>query len=438
MFGWRKKNDGFVWNEYVRTTILLRREQRKQRIEDVRDAAVDGIKQVGRQGVALGVAGASAAGRGSWSAIKSAAAVVFDWVCVIATACWLWLADRAQPLTQTIGFAGTSAFDALKQPAAATPLLLVAAVATLSASVRWSSYGLDRDAMIAAAIAGLSLLLAAIPWALSRGLGGWAASVVAALPYADRFRPGSAASGAVRSALGIGAMLALGVGAISWLGPALMSHPADGLVAAKSATVITPASGHIEGKATAIGPGELRIGSDIVHLSGVEAPAAGQPCAQGKPCATAAKAALQKLIAGKRVSCEVSGRHANNATSATCQINGADLAGQLVRGGHLFAASGLFATYASAEREARANKVGIWRTNDLRPAQFRAKVWDDAKQAAPNGCPIKGSVAGETKTYHLPGAQTYDKAKVRPERGERWFCTEAEARAAGWKQGDAS
>ena len=64
MFGWRKKTDGFVWNEYVRTTILVRREHRKQKIEDVRDAAVDGLKHAGHQGVALSVAGATAAGRG--------------------------------------------------------------------------------------------------------------------------------------------------------------------------------------------------------------------------------------------------------------------------------------------------------------------------------------------------------------------------------------
>ena len=48
MFGWRKKKDGFVWNEYVRTTILLRREQRRQRVEDVRDAAVFAQRRVER------------------------------------------------------------------------------------------------------------------------------------------------------------------------------------------------------------------------------------------------------------------------------------------------------------------------------------------------------------------------------------------------------
>ena len=149
------------------------------------------------------------------------------------------------------------------------------------------------------------------------------------------------------------------------------------------------------------------------------------------------KAALLKLISGKHVTCEVSARSDSGSSNATCQVNGADLAGQLVRGGHVFATTGLFATYASAEREARTARAGLWHAGDpLRPADYRAKVWADAKQAAPEGCPIKGVVSGEAKSYIVPWAASYDKAKVRTTRGERWFCSEDEARAAGWKSAD--
>lgn len=49
-------------------------------------------------------------------------------------------------------------------------------------------------------------------------------------------------------------------------------------------------------------------------------------------------------------------------------------------------------------------------------------------------CRIKGAVgaAGE-RVYHLPGAAGYGTAEIDPTKGERWFCTETEARAAGWK-----
>ena len=47
MFGLRKRQDGFEWRKYVRTTILIRREKRRQRIDDARRlaAAAPGIEQ---------------------------------------------------------------------------------------------------------------------------------------------------------------------------------------------------------------------------------------------------------------------------------------------------------------------------------------------------------------------------------------------------------
>ena len=58
MFGRRNSDDGFEWHKYVRNTIKLKREQRRQRILDARRAAVH---QAGEAGVAL-AAGSRAAG----------------------------------------------------------------------------------------------------------------------------------------------------------------------------------------------------------------------------------------------------------------------------------------------------------------------------------------------------------------------------------------
>jgi hypothetical protein len=148
------------------------------------------------------------------------------------------------------------------------------------------------------------------------------------------------------------------------------------------------------------------------------------------------KSALQKIVGTKQVTCDVQSR-SSDATGA-CQVAGADIAGQLVRGGHVFAESGLFPTYGRAESEARAAKVGIWQGEAERPAAYRAKVWDEAKRAAPGGCPIKGVVTGDARSFVMPGASNYDKTKVRTAKGERWFCSEEEALAAGWKSAAAS
>ena len=49
-------------------------------------------------------------------------------------------------------------------------------------------------------------------------------------------------------------------------------------------------------------------------------------------------------------------------------------------------------------------------------------------------CNIKGNIAvsGE-RIYYLPHQEYYDAARISPLRGERWFCSEAQARAAGWR-----
>ena len=49
---------------------------------------------------------------------------------------------------------------------------------------------------------------------------------------------------------------------------------------------------------------------------------------------------------------------------------------------------------------------------------------------------IKGNVdqrSGEL-LYHVPGSLFYSTTVVEPGRGDRWFCTEAEAQALGWKR----
>ena len=51
-------------------------------------------------------------------------------------------------------------------------------------------------------------------------------------------------------------------------------------------------------------------------------------------------------------------------------------------------------------------------------------------------CDIKGNVSYDSgkHIYHMPGQEDYEDTKISTDRGERWFCSEAEARAAGWQK----
>ena len=48
-------------------------------------------------------------------------------------------------------------------------------------------------------------------------------------------------------------------------------------------------------------------------------------------------------------------------------------------------------------------------------------------------CLIKGNISENGRIYHVPGSRWYSETGINPSRGERWFCSEAEARAAGWR-----
>jgi hypothetical protein len=54
----------------------------------------------------------------------------------------------------------------------------------------------------------------------------------------------------------------------------------------------------------------------------------------------------------------------------------------------------------------------------------------------PAGCAIKGNISWRTgeRIYHLPGQRYYGVTVISPQKGEAWFCTEAEARANGWRK----
>ena len=59
-----------------------------------------------------------------------------------------------------------------------------------------------------------------------------------------------------------------------------------------------------------------------------------------------------------------------------------------------------------------------------------------AEAAPPDpACRIKGNIgSGGRKVYHVPGSASYEATRIDPAKGERWFCSVAEAERAGWRK----
>lgn len=81
--------------------------------------------------------------------------------------------------------------------------------------------------------------------------------------------------------------------------------------------------------------------------------------------------------------------------------------------------------FREAEGEARANNRGLWSDCQGKPAIPA----DNQGQ-----CLIKGNISSSGKIYHLSSCPNYAETIINESKGERWFCTEEEAVAAGWRK----
>jgi endonuclease YncB( thermonuclease family) len=397
MFAWRKKQDrGFEWHKYIRTTIKVRRDARRQRIADARRAAG---QQMQAAGVAL-AAGSRAAGGAARDGARAGAGALG----LALQAVWSFLA-------YVLGMLASRLVEAVARPNIGIPVALVGAIALGAGIGRWRVLGLDREAA-ATLIIGSVLMASLLP--LIAGAMGW--------------RPPRLSGTGVAVLM---ALLMLAGGTAWYAGGGTL-----GRVVSLANLPFIGSGKALKGRAYATGADSLRVGGVSVKLSGIEAPEGEQRCGAGANrwrCSAAAETALSRLVNGRRVSCSLSGSDAAGRRLGQCSVGEKDIGAELVRQGYAFADGGFLARYASQEREARAAKAGLWSGDAERPAAYRAKLWEEAKRRAPEGCPIKGQVSGASRTYVLPWSPDYDRVRVQKGRGERWFCSEQEAVAAGYK-----
>ncbi len=199
----------------------------------------------------------------------------------------------------------------------------------------------------------------------------------------------------------------------------------------------SPRNGAIAGVARVV-DGDTIVVSDMrVRLEGIDAPEAGQTCGRPLggtwPCGTEATHALAALIGGRPVECLPRGLDKYGRVLGVCFLDRQDINAWMVREGHAWAFTRYSASYVREEAEARARRIGIWQ-GEAQPAwEYRARRWAGAEPEAPKGCAIKGNITANGKIYHMPWSPWYAQIKMDPDKGRRWFCTEAEALAAGWR-----
>ncbi|OYW56323.1 MAG: hypothetical protein B7Z29_04130 [Hyphomicrobium sp. 12-62-95] len=411
----------------MRTTVLVRRQQRRVKIEAAKDAAVEGVKEAGRKGLAAGAAGAEVAGQAAVKIAKSAA----EGAAAGADKGMAIFVRGAAAARSRIAEWSAPANARLAGPRVSLALATVAALAGAGAGIRVVQFGWDLDAVLLFCVALTSGLLWLWPRVFSNAAEAeddWAIRterVVAAVDRAGSWLP-------------VGAMAAVGLAVVWFAGPVLsrwVNSAAPVTVDAPAAPDAKPAEDTVSGSARVAGPGELRIGGGIVRLDGLTLLDPDQTCQRDDgttwACGAAAKQAFEKLVRRRTVTCVIGGA-ADGVRTGRCSSDGRDMGAELVRGGHGFADGLLWAAYSTDEQAASEQKSGLWAGTAERPEAWRARLYSEAAAVAPGGCPIKGRTSRGKKTYFLPHSAEYARTTIREDRGDRWFCSEDDAIAGGF------
>ena len=213
---------------------------------------------------------------------------------------------------------------------------------------------------------------------------------------------------------------------------------------------------------------QLSSGPMSVRFHSIDAPEKDQPWGLD------ARSALAGRLAGRRVELEVWTQDRYERLVATVHLGGENINAWMVQEGHAWAYRDYMKdpAYCVSEADARARRLGLWSlppSSTYAPWEWRAHQRDASKGFSdyrgetaanciaamhgrgksapkappreyvpnpappPTNCRIKGNISKNGKIYHVPGSPSYDQTEIDESNGEKWFCTEAEARAEGWR-----
>lgn len=192
------------------------------------------------------------------------------------------------------------------------------------------------------------------------------------------------------------------------------------------------------GAARVIDGDTLDIQGNRIRIHGIDTPESRQTCLRGSItwlCGQEASALLRELTKNTQTKCERIDTDRYNRIVGKCFADGKDVGEEMVRSGMALAYRQYSKDYVSVEAAAKAASKGLWSGQFIAPWDWRrGKRISDVPANDNSDCQIKGNISrnGE-RIYHMPSGQFYARTKISRNKGERWFCSENEAREAGWR-----
>ncbi len=197
-------------------------------------------------------------------------------------------------------------------------------------------------------------------------------------------------------------------------------------------------SAELTGRGRAVDGDTLVLGGEKIRLLGIDAPEHDQTCDRNGTnwaCGEWSGQQLARLLHGRSVTCQGNDRDRFGRLLAICHAGGQVLNAAMVRDGAAFAYRRYSDRFVADEDVARSEHRGLWAARVTTPEIYRHPAGPVAEgTTGGDGCLLKGNISARgERIYHSPGQEHYAETVISRSKGERWFCTAAEARAAGWR-----
>lgn len=215
----------------------------------------------------------------------------------------------------------------------------------------------------------------------------------------------------------------------------------------------------VEGVPEIVDADTIYAGTVKIRLAGIDAPETDQVCldpnGQSWACGLEARRQLESFSRSRPWLCRLTGEVTYDRQVGSCTVDGEDVGRWLVHEGWALAFERYSQMYVRDEGIARAGRKGLWSGAFIAPWDWRHRspktlvlgafvVRNDAQRkliarelasTPPDpACIIKANLRTDRCIYHVPGGHFYDRLDMTSKPSRRWFCSEAEARAAGCRK----